>query len=456
MYSKRIMRKLTDLKLFLIFFSAFIFRFVLSFFAFHQDLLNHADWGVRFWQYGAARFFSPDANVWSFTWPNQPPGTIYIFAGIRKLYEGLFAFFSFLHFNLHIFPGSTLLYLEQHLYFALLKLPAILADLGLGCLIYAVVKQITKKDNLAFWASIIWLINPVVWYNSSVWGQYDSVINFFALLAFYLLFKRKLAFSLLAFSLSLYIKAPLVIFAPIFLVIALGQHHRVREYLTALVLSLVVIAAITLPFSHGEPFSWLFNLYRGRVFTDQLHSISANAFNLWGAVSGISATPELFSETTRLAGLTYQYWGYIVFAIFYLPALWLVFKRQDTKSVVWALAVGAFSTFMLLTNMHERYLYPLFPYFTILLVMESELTWNYVATSLINLLNLYNFWWMPVIPGLMEFMSAKNHLFPRVLAGIGFVLFLLFYLRFVKFNFRSSLGLRVLPNGRSRKYNIVG
>lgn len=410
---------------------AFLFRFVISFVAWHPDLRNHADWGVRFYQYGASGFFSPDANVWSFTWPNQPPGTVYMFAGVRKLYEAVFTSLSFLHFKVHIFPGSWLLYLEQNLYPALLKIPAVLADLGIAFLIHKLVVKITGKKKLSLIAAGVWLANPVSWYNSAVWGQYDAVVNFLALLSLYYLMGKKLFRAVLLFALSIYTKASLLIFAPIFLTVAFRQKYSAGSWLRSLLAVFAVIGIITLPFSQGEPFGWLYNLYQGKVFTHQLQVITANGFNIWAALTGIHEQPQ----TLPFLGLTYQYWSYLLFAVFYFPCLWAVSKKQDIKTVVWSLAAASFVSFMLLTNMHERYLYPLFPYFTILAVVYSELIWNYAASSLINLLNLYNFWWAPFIPGLEQFMSVRDRLAPRVLGGTAFAVFIFFYMRFIKLNF---------------------
>lgn len=358
-----------------------------------------------------------------------------MFAGVRKLYEGTFGFLSFLHFKAHAFPGSALLYLEQNLYPAMLKLPAILSDLGIAWIIYKILFELTKKRKPAIIGAAIWLFNPVIWYNSAVWGQYDAVINFLALSSFYLLYKKKLLWSMLLLAASLYIKASLLIFVPAFLVIALRQKYELKKWLIAAGSSLLALGLATFPFSRGEPFGWLYNLYVNKVFVDQLHSITANAFNLWGAVNGIHIAPQLFPESTPLLGLTYQYWGYILFAVFYIPSLWLVYKKQDIKTIVWSLAVASFSSFMLLTNMHERYLYPLFPYFTILLILIPEIFANYAAVSIISLLNMYNFWFVPNIPSIADFMLAKNNLFPRILSGINFLLFLFYYLRFVRYNF---------------------
>jgi Gpi18-like mannosyltransferase len=413
-------------KLIALFFVAALVRVVLAFLVWHPDLNNHLDWGIRFWQYGPAKFYS--ANVWSFTWPNQPPGTIYLFAGVRKLFEFLFSVLWLINIKIPAFPSIIVSYAEINLYPALLKLPGILSDLGIGWLVFKIIRKVTQKERLALIGAAVWLFNPVSWYNSAVWGQYDAVINFLALFAFYLLTEKKLVWAILLLGLSIYTKASLLIFGPIFLIIAVRQKYNLLSWIKAVAVTLMVIGLITLPFSKGELFSWLFNLYKDKVFTQQLQIITANAFNIWAAMTGIS---EQF-QTLPFLGLTYQYWGYILFSVFYLPCLWLVYRKRDIESVVWVLAVASFASFMLLTNMHERYLYSLFPYFTILLIMHLNLIWNYTAVSIINILNLYNFWWVPVIPGLVVFMSAYNRLAPRVLGGIGFVLFLLFYVRFFK------------------------
>lgn len=400
-------------KLVWIFAGAFLFRVILAFIVWHPDVNNHIDWGIRFWQYGPARFFAPETNVWSFTWPNQPPGTIYLFAGIRKLFEFLFyGVFSPLHFKLHLFPGSWLLFFESNLYPALLKMPSIFADLGIAYLMYKLTKKLITP--------VLWLVNPVVWYNSAVWGQTDALINFLALLSFYFLFKKKLIWSVLVLGLSFYTKVSLTIFLPVFAIVALKQKHKVADYVKSIVLLGLVLGIATLPFSSGEPFSWLVNLYQTKILGQQLQIITANAFNLWAAIAGIHELPQ----SLPFLGLTYQYWGYILFGLAYLPLLHLVWKNQDIKTVVIALALTAFSSWLLLTNMHERYLYPLFPYLTILVGFNLVSIYPYILISLLNLLNLYNFWWVPEISLVKSFLSFGDRLMPRVLGVINLGLFI--------------------------------
>lgn len=414
---------------------ALLLRIIVSFVVWHPDLNNHMDWGVRFFEYGSKEFYAPSSNVWSYTWPNQPPGTIYMFAGIKILFDFIFNIFWQININIPAFPSIIVSYFETNLYPALLKLPAILADFGIAYLIFLVIKQLTINHSTkkAVLGALVWLINPVVWYNSSVWGQYDSVINFFALLSFYLLIQKKLTYSLLAIALSLYIKVSLLIFVPIWLIVALKQKYCFRLWLKSITISLVVIVLFTAPFADKNAIVWLYDLYTSKIFVQQLHVITANAFNVWATIAGIHERPD----SLPFLGLTYQIWGYILFSTSYIFVISRLLRSQITNpkslttNLVWSLALIAFASFVLLTNMHERYLYPLFPYLTILFGLSSVSSFLYFLISLIGLLNLYNFWFTPKVDLLVTFLSFGDRLMPRVL---GIFMFLLFLMLSKKYN----------------------
>jgi hypothetical protein len=240
--------------------------------------------------------------------------------------------------------------------------------------------------------------------------------------------EKKLTPSLLMLALCLYTKASLLIFVPIYAVIALRQKYNWKKWILSLVVSFGFVGLITLPFSQGEPFTWLYNLFKDKVFAHQLQIITANGFNIWATIAGIHERPQ----TLPFFGLTYQYWSYIIFGIAYMPLLWVCYKKQNLKTIIWVLAVAAFSSFMLLTNMHERYLFPLFPYLTILTAANFIGIIPYILISLLSLLNMYNLWWMPKITPIIDFLSYKNRLTPRVLGFANFILFLNLYRAFRK------------------------
>lgn len=405
--------------------AAFLFRFTLSFVAWHSDINNHLDWGTRFWDYGPGKFYT--ANVWSFDWPNQPPGTALIFAVMRKFYEGVFTLFWWLNITIPLFPSNIMLFLEERLYPASLKLPGIIADLGIAALIFNFFKE-QKRAGLGILGAGIFLFNPVIWYNSSLWGQTDSIVNFFGFFSVLSLIKKRITWALLSIALSLFIKASLIVLLPVILLVLVRQRHSFSKWKTAILITFLVIGILTLPFSQGEPFSWLFGLYQQKIFGNRLELITANAFNFWAFLTGIHAR----SHELLLGPLPFKAWGSILFGATLISILILLFKRQNKDTVLWSSFLVLFSSFVFLTGTHERYLYPVFPIFTILATQNIKTFVFLVLLSVIHLLNLYNFWWYPRMEWLVSVLSAGDRFLPRLLGLATTLFFFRSYFRFLK------------------------
>lgn len=403
-------------------------RLVFAFFPeqIHTDLRNSIDWGIRYWEYGPKLYYR--ANVWSFDWPNQPPGTVILYAAISKTYEIVFSFFWFINIKIPAFPSNLMFFFERNLINYIAKIPSIITDFGMAYIIFKLVKE-KLGEKRAKIAALVFLFNPVIWYNSTIWGQYDSVNNFFALLSFYLLSKRNLAGSAISFLISIYVKLSLIIFAPILLVVAIGQKYSYQTYIKSLIFTLIAFLIIFLPFSNGNVFVWVYELYTTRVSVEQLQIITANAFNLWAGVAGIHRLPH----ELMLGPMSYKIWGAILFTISIIPAVALLIKDRVAKSIFWSLSIMTLSSFMFLTNMHERYLYPFFVVFTIVAIHKRGAMAYYILFSLINLLNLYNFWWVPKIAILINFLSFSDRIMPRILGVASVILFVYIYRDFIHY-----------------------
>lgn len=413
--------------LLLIFALALIFRLVLAPSVWHPDVTNHIDWGTRFYEYGANKFYAPESNVWSFTWPNQPPGTILIFAFVRKVYEFVFNILWQININIPVFPSKIIVFAEERLYQTLLKLPAIIADLGIAYLIYKFCRKLNK--NAARFGALIFLFNPVIWYNSAVWGQTDAVINFFALLSFYLLTKRNIIVATLFLAMSLYIKISLIIFLPLFAIYVYKQKYSIKRLALAAILPVFGLLAITFLFSFPkEPVGWLIEVYKVNILTNQLQVITANAFNIWAFLVGIKE----MSHDLLLGPLAFKNWGYLLFLCSFLPLLYKLWKNTTEKTAIWVFALTAFSSWLFLTNMHERYLYPVYPYFAILVVLEQRLLPIYLGVSGINLINLYNLWWTPYVEVFKNILTGFNGVVARIFGLVNTVFYLIFYSKYFK------------------------
>ncbi len=413
-------------KLVLVFLTALLLRLVLSPLFWHPDVTNHLDWGIRFFEYGIDKIYAPESNVWSFTWPNQPPGTMLIFAFIRKFYELVFGFLWNINVSIPSFPSVIITLAQSYLYQVFVKLPAILSDLGIAYLIYLFVEKFNKKS--AIWAAAAFLFNPVIWYNSSVWGQTDAVVNFLFLLGFWLLLKKRLFYSMIFVCLCLFVKISLAIFLPIFIIFLIRQKFSWSKILFSGLLSFVIIMLITLPFSGGNnPTPWLYEIYKTKVMTNQLQVITANAFNIWISLTGIAEKPH----TLFLGPLTYQSWGVLLFGASIIPVFVMLWKKPTELAAIWGFFIIAFSSWLLLTNMHERYLYPAFPFLTILAFKYKKMLPVLFGLSALNLLNLYNLWWTPLIPFVKNIMSYSDFLLARVFGIVNTVFYMISYKQYL-------------------------
>jgi len=405
--------------------AAFSLRLILVLISnYHPDILNHVDWGNRFWQYGPKRFY--EASVWSVSWPNQPSGSIYLFAAITKIYQWLFAALWQLNIRFSAFPSFIFPFLEAKLHIILLKIPFILADLGIGWLIYKMALKGKVGSKRANFAASLFLFNPALIYNSAIWGQTDSLINFLALLALWLIYKRNYFGGIFSFILSLYLKLSLIIWAPVFFLVIILRRDFKKAVFPALFSFLLIVIA-SLPFSGDRnPVSWIWYLYSNRVLARQGDMLSGNAFNLWTLLRGVDFS---LKENILTFGVPAKAIGRVL-ASGSMIAIGFLFVLKDKKkqatrinNMLWAVTLISFSTFLFLTNMHERYLYPIFAPMAILVAMDKlKLKW-YLALSLVSWLNLYNLWWYPNIPFLRRALQFRQFLLPRLLSLLIMVIF---------------------------------
>ena len=119
---------------------------------------------------------------------NYPSFYLYILKITSHLYE------LFTGFNFALDQHNGIFWNDQNLlYLFLIKLPYLLADLGIGFLIFKIVKNLVKSNKIALLSASFYLFNPVVIYNSALWGQTDSLGSLFVLLAFYFLLQKRFA-----------------------------------------------------------------------------------------------------------------------------------------------------------------------------------------------------------------------------------------------------------------------
>ena len=347
---------------------------------FFIDLRFFRTWATELDAVGTHRFYSTDPLA------DYPPAYLYVLWLLGKVSAS---------------PG-----------YLLLKLPAIICDLGLAWVAGTFAARLApaslseRMPVRAVVAAAV-LFNPAVIALSAGWGQVDSVPVFVVLASLLLLFtgrqslQRELA-AFLLFGLAFSMKPQTCLVFPV-MAYALYRrylHRRSRPELIDGALSIALLGAVSvgvwvvsgLPFGLDPP-----DLVRQYRFAAHVAPVtSANAFNFWGIVAfwrnDVSGDAVL-----RLAGIPVIYFGIVAFLAATAYVLWRVHRALERGvDQARALAVGAMTEsligYTLLTRMHERYLFlTLGCLAPLLFARRFRLT--YAALSGLFLINL----WYPYV-----------------------------------------------------------
>src|SRR3972149_5570060 len=242
------------------------------------DIRLYADWAQKYWEYGPKDFYT--YPQWYYAPPNYPPLLSLIYAGAYYLFDHKY-YLAQLHNIIKIPPAFFIIYFYEHGLFLLLKLPGILADLGIAVTIYQVVKYLSSNLKKAFTASAFYLFNPVSIFLSGVWGQTDSLVSLFGLLSFIALWSGRLWLSFPLIFLSFYIKPNWGIFIPLYIFLFILKKPQIKQAISGVLISGALFVLATLPFAGGNLISFSKWLWSERLLPTATiaHKASVSAFN---------------------------------------------------------------------------------------------------------------------------------------------------------------------------------
>lgn len=328
---------------------------------FDNDTACFAAWADRMFLVGPSRFYSPDV------FSDYPPGYLYILWFIGALRNIL---------GIEYYSAAHLL---------LLKLPSILCDLAIGYVLYRLLQKKATCLN-AFTFTGVYLFNPAVLLNSSVWGQIDSVYTLLWLLICLCLMNEKLYPTYFLFCIGILIKPQMLLIAPVLLVGILDTVFLNSFRITKLAKNLAVgIAAIGSALVLVLPFglTTVFNQYFSTVQSYPYCAI--NACNLWGGL-GLN----WISQEKTFLGIQAAHYGYAAILIAFLCVLWFGIKHKTSRHKYPLMAAFFMvSVYLFSVRMHERYLYPavIMLLFAAILADSKRL---YISYCLFSLLHFYN------------------------------------------------------------------
>ena len=336
---------------------------------FSTDVNTFVAWTLSLLDNGLGNFYTPKTGF-----ADYPPGYLYVLALFGHLWAPLRG----------LDPQYDLLRI-------VVKLPAIIADLGAGCLIYAIGRRFATPA-IALGAAAIYVLNPASIMNSAYWGQVDSVGATFALLGAYLLLKSDDAERALwlipagwvSLAYSLLIKPQAAVLILLWLAFAFANGARLRERLSAtaigIVAALVFSILLVLPFHPTanpiEAVRWLLERY---AFGSSVYDYnSVNAFNLW------SIRQAMWTKDSYLIWLFPQYvWGIVLVLAALGLVVWRYLQERTPAAFMESCAIALLAFYILSTRMHERYSFDALTFCIACIPIARRYLWGALALSVV-------------------------------------------------------------------------
>jgi Gpi18-like mannosyltransferase len=308
------------------------------------DIATFESWMNTLIKFGPSGFYSNASFV------DYPPGYMLVLWITGLAYHAMFAYGDLSGDIIRVF----------------VKLPAIIADLAIGYLVFLIARRYWSVAA-AIVAMAVFVLNPVSWLVSAYWGQADSVAAVFLVWAIYLALTDRFEFAWIVLAFAVLVKPQPLAVAPMLLVWQIRRQGPSWRLVLVPLLSLIVAYAGSVWFAPdanpAHVMAWLYDRYHTGVGVYPYNSV--NALNLY------SINRDFFEPDTQpisLFGLDLgpQYaWGIAIFIALAAALAWRLWRvvgtaaDDDTREV--ALITASFIVmlgfFMVLTRQHERYLF---------------------------------------------------------------------------------------------------
>jgi hypothetical protein len=378
---------------------------------FAGDLRYHEGWMRVLDQVGPGGFYLNVRDA-------LPPGFLWILWPLSKLAG--------------ILPGLTGMRFDEAIA-ALVKVPAIVADLLIAAVLCRVVGQWSGR-RAGLIAAALFLFIPVTWYESALWGQIDSIGSLLMLGAIVLLIGGWSEGASASAVMATLVKPQFGIILFVVAIVLLRRHlvapgsgprptmpgwvpqtGRVERWLvreqgpgrllTCALVGIVVGLLLVLPFDletrapgsvAGIPFvgdaAGLLVLMAGEL--GHISPLTANAYNAWAlvgpdplAVGGIAHwTDDSLKVVDGLDAFTV---GFLLLSATGLLIAWQLLRRDDRITIVLAATIVAAAVFILPTRVHERYLFPAFALGAPLAATSRSWRAWYVVMGIATVANLH-------------------------------------------------------------------
>jgi len=209
----------------------------------------------------------------------------------------------------------------------------------------------------------LYLFHPLPILDGSIWGQVDSLGVAVFLLSLFFLFKNRPLLSCAIFTAGFLLKLQNIIYIPIFYLFIL-RRFGCKVLFQGLAISTLAFFILTIEFFLTGNMKWV--IYLMTQNADWFPYLSLNAYNLWWIVAG-GAGMASSDKILTFGIVNAKTLGLILFSSAYFLSLLLILKEATFKNLLLSSLLAVLAFFNLLTQSHERYIFPAIPYMILLL-----------------------------------------------------------------------------------------
>lgn len=323
--------------------------------------------------------------AWSKYLAENGPVSFYVNSGFHVVYAPFFLYFLWL--TGEFSKIFTVSYAAQAY---LIKLWSVIFEF-IGAWLIIKFSEKANRTRTGFTIALIYVLNPGIFVNSSIWGQFDSIPATMLVGVLVLFEYKKPNLAALLFLTAVLTKPQSGLLLPVVLYLYFRDFkfdiNSFKKLFIGLFSGIIIYLAIVLPFysptskagsmpAFLDPFYWLFDLYSTSI-RDYPYA-TANAFNFWTLLGG-----QIQEDTLPFLGLSYFWWGNILFVISLVYSFICLKKgKASLYSITYFSFMVLFSAFFFMTKMHERYLLPSIIFIMLAVLFERR---HWVTAALLSL-----------------------------------------------------------------------
>jgi dolichyl-phosphate-mannose-protein mannosyltransferase len=235
----------------------------------------------------------------------------------------------------------------------LIKLPATVADFAIAVLVGLALRA---RPGWAIAGALAVLLVPAAWYVSAWWAQFESLYVLPMLAGWWLVTRGRPGWGAVAIAIALMTKPQALPLAVPFAAVYLRQFGW-NGSLRAVGIAVGTAAVLWLPFlSAGGLGNYLRNL---GDYSSLFAVVSLRAWNPWWILTDLAGGGRLIADGVSIAGpVTLRWIGFAIAGLFEAVVFLWVWRRPTATGLAWGLAAAALAVFVGLTEMHERYAFP--------------------------------------------------------------------------------------------------